>query len=272
MNVEVVRGCQLACVGCPNAVLKPKVRCMEVADFVRYMANVDVVRVANLRLYAFGDPLLHPHLSDILARIPILGFQVETVEVSTNAQHTHWDDLTRAMATGVLTQLVVSCDGDGSPEDFERLRPPARWDKLLRFLHQARELRDRLQPGLRLMTRTIATEPAHWERWRTLLRPLGWEPEFRTWIPLPQSSLAPKEPSAGGPRGLCAFQRTDDRLHVDWDGTVLPCCAHPRAGNLGNLGEERFTSIYRGDRRAGFLMKMLQSRATMPICNVCEAY
>lgn len=41
----------------------------------------------------------------------------------------------------VLTRLVVSCDGDGTPESYERLRPPSRWERLIEFLERAK-LRD----------------------------------------------------------------------------------------------------------------------------------
>ena len=40
------------------------------------------------------------------------------------------------------------------------------------------------------------------------------------------------------PEGVCQYLR-GPTLYVDHDGTVVPCCVHPRAGVLGNLKTQR---------------------------------
>jgi len=169
----------------------------------------------------------------------------------------------------MLNRLVVSCDGDGTPSSYERLRPPARWEKLIAFLSKARELRDRHCPSTELMTRTVIFDDAHMATWRSVLEPLGWTPEFRRWINLVGASedLSKRHGEPG--RGRCQFVETPG-LYVDWNGTVVPCCAHPRAGDFGNLITQRWTEIVAGDARRDFLEKLDNDRASMEICGKCE--
>lgn len=270
LGFDVVHGCQLRCIGCPNSTLKPKIRQIAVADFGRALRNIDVAHVGLFRLFNFGEPLLHDDLPDILAEIPRQAWRAGTIEISTNAQYHDFPLFAAALRTGVLTRLVVSCDGDGTPADYERLRPPGKWEKLIEFMARMRELRDRHAPRLALMTRTICTDPAAQERWRRILAPLGWIPEFRDWQYLPESQSNMLGRELRVPAAVCSFVKPGNRLYVDWDGTVVPCCVHPAAGNFGNLLSHRYSELLAGTRRIEFMGRLHSARAAMPICNRCE--
>lgn len=283
-HFEIVHGCQLRCVGCPNSTLLPKVKPIPVEDFARGLANIDVERIHTLRLFNFGEPLLHPELSEIVAQIPKQKWAVHNVEISTNAQHVYWDDFEEAIKQGVITRLVVSCDGDGTPESYEELRPPATWDGLIEFLERASELRNRYAPQMKLGTRTICEpEPAeHRERWRALLEPLGWVPEFRRWQYMPESKENMTKRIIQVPAGACLFLADASEfpqscwdgemnlLAVDTDGSVRPCCFHPDAGTLGNLFENRYNEILYGRQRAEFVEYMKTHRRKMRVCGECD--
>ncbi len=269
-HFEIVKGCQLRCVGCPNSTLQPKVRRIEPEDFDVCLRNIDVKHIKYLRLFNFGEPLLHRRLSAVLECIPRQNWSVGRVEISTNAQFVDWPDLEEAIKLRVLNNLSVSCDGDGTPEDYERLRPPSKWGKMIEFLERAKELRDRYDPGLTLMTRTVCVDPKAQARWSQLLEPRGWVPEFRGWLYLPESQQNMTGREINAPRRICSFQSVHDRLYSDWDGTVIPCCVHPRAAVLGNLHEAKYNEIMRSYARAGFLKQMADNRSAMPICNACE--
>jgi len=269
-HFEIVHGCQLRCVGCPNSTLEPKVKRIEPEDFDACLRNIDVKHIAYLRLFNYGEPLLHRRLAEVLACIPRQAWSVGCVEISTNAQFVDWPDLERAIKTRILSNLSVSCDGDGTPGDYERLRPPSKWDKMIEFLERAKALRDRHDPALTLMTRTVCVDPEAQVRWRGLLEPRGWIPEFRGWLYLPESEQNMTGREINAPRRICSFQAVHNRLYVDWDGTVVPCCAHPRAAVLGNLHEAKFSEIIRTHTRARFLKQLATDRSSMPICNACE--
>lgn len=280
-QIDIVHGCQLRCVGCPNSTLLEKVRRVEVEDFRRCMENVDVDYIQHLRLFNFGEPLLHDNLTGLFRVIAAQPWKADILEISTNAQYCNWDDLESALQLGVLDRLVVSCDGDGTPAEYERLRPPSKWSKLLDFLARARELRDRHAPNLELITRTIIEDEQAMQRWSDVLLPLGWQPEFRDWKVLPES----KENMTGRelvvPNDVCTFMAPSSRfgelyhgevnqLYVDAFGTVVPCCAHPKAAELGSLRDHTVSELLAAPERQAFIRKLEQDRASIPICNECE--
>lgn len=214
--------------------------------------------------------MLHPELPELVSCVRNFGFKIKTLEISTNAQHHDFDKLAKVFETGQLNLLVVSCDGDGTPEDYERLRPPAKWDKLLIFLEKAKTLRDNYAQNVTLMTRTICASTDGQKRWRDLLAPLGWNPQFRDWLNLPESADKRAKSENKGNRGLCPYMSSDEFLYVDFDGTVVPCCAHPRAFVLGNLKNEFFSSIVSSEKRRNLLIMLKKGRESLKICRKCD--
>lgn len=280
-QIDIVHGCQLRCVGCPNSTIMDKVRRMTTADFRQCMENVNVDHIQHLRLFNFGEPLLHDDITGIFGVLRDQPWRAEVLEISTNAQYCNWEDLATALQIGILNRLVVSCDGDGTPEQYEALRPPSKWDKLMEFLRRVRILRDTYAPALKLVTRTIVEDAESMRRWREILVPMGWEPEFRDWKVLPGSKDNMTGRAVKVPQDLCTFVAPSNRfsekyygevnqLYVDASGTVVPCCAHPRAAKLGSLLEQPVTEILVSPERKAFIRQLETNRNMMPICNQCE--
>lgn len=280
-QIDIVHGCQLRCVGCPNSTLLEKVRRVEVEDFERCIENVDVDYIQCLRLFNFGEPLLHDNLTGILGALQRQSWRADVLEISTNAQYCNWDDFESALKLQMLDRLVVSCDGDGSPQQYEALRPPSKWGKLLSFLKRAKELRDIHAPNLQLVTRTIVEDQESISRWNDILLPLGWEPEFRDWKILPESKENMTGRTVQAPAGVCTFIAPSERfgeryhgevnqLYVDASGTVVPCCAHPSAAQLGSLKNSKVSELLRLPERQAFIQQLEEDRASVPICNKCE--
>jgi len=271
LHFDIVGGCNLRCVGCPNSTILNKVTRIEPSVFADCLRNMDVDRVEIFRLFNYGESLLHddlPAIFDELARAP--RFSIGWLEVSTNAQVARWDHIEDVLRRRMLDRLVVSCDGDGTPASYERMRPPAKWERLIAFLTKARELRDRHCPDTELMTRTVIFDDAHMATWNAVLEPLGWRPEFRRWINLVGGAedLSGRNWEPG--KGLCSFVGPALGLYVDWNGDVVPCCAHPRAAHFGNLSAEKWSAIFSGDKRAAFIDRLQNDRASLEICAKCE--
>ena len=269
-HFDIVHGCQLRCIGCPNSTLKPKIKFIAPDLFHLCLSHIDVDSIGLMRLFNFGEPLLHPELPAILEQIRDQPWDVGTVEISTNGQYHDFPVLAEAFRTGVLTRLNVSCDGDGTPAEYERLRPPSKWDKFIEFLEVVPDLRDKHCADLVLMTRTICTDPVAQRRWKAILEPRGWNPEFRGWLNLPEAAVNMKGEGPKVPAGVCAYLERGNNLYVDWDGTVVPCCVHPRAGVLGDLKEQTYSEILAGGPRAAMVGAMLTDRRAMNICGQCE--
>src|ERR1035437_5602364 len=92
VQFDIVHGCQLKCVGCPNSTLISDVERISVANFDIALRNIDVERIHTLRLFNFGEPLLHQQLAENVECIPRQDWKVSVVELSTNAQKVNWDD------------------------------------------------------------------------------------------------------------------------------------------------------------------------------------
>jgi radical SAM protein with 4Fe4S-binding SPASM domain len=282
LHFDIVHGCQLRCLGCPNSTLLPKIKRISVEDFRTCLGNIDVEHIHTMRLFNFGEPLLHKHLSAIVSVIPEQRWKASIVEISTNAQHVDWVDFENAIKQEIVNRLVVSCDGDGTPSEYERLRPPSKWTQLIEFLDRARALRDRWSPALQLITKTVVRSAADKQRWQDVLLPRGWVPEFRGWMALPESVQNMTHREIKAPAGPCVFLADPEEfsqhpwhgeirlLYVDADGTVVPCCFHPKAGEFGNLKQHKYSEILSGSRRAAFKREMTENRTGMSICGQCE--
>jgi radical SAM protein with 4Fe4S-binding SPASM domain len=282
VHFDIVHGCQLRCVGCPNSTLEPKIQRIPVDDFALCLSNIDVERVHTLRLFNYGEPLLHKQLASIVAQIPKQRWKASIVEISTNAQWVDWHEFEEMLKLEVVTRLCVSCDGDGSPEEYERLRPPSKWEKLIEFLERAAYLRDRWAPAMQLWTRTVVRTQKDIRRWDEVLRPRGWTPEFRRWMALPQSVENMTGRAVVTPKGSCVFMADPREFHahpwfgeinllyVDADGTVVPCCMHPQASSFGNLKTQKYSEILHSRERARFKEALENNRATMSICGTCD--
>jgi radical SAM protein with 4Fe4S-binding SPASM domain len=269
-GLDVVHGCQLRCIGCPNSTLKPKVMHMPAVRVRTILANVDTVRrVQEFRLYNYGEPFLNPELPEIVEVIRpyVVGWRARSVSISTNAQLVDEERIQRVIASGVITILIVSCDGDGTPEDYERLRPPAKWERLMRFLRIASEARAKYNPRMRLSIRTVIERHSAMKRWNALVEPLGYGTIFRTWKALPQSLLTIRNKWDAAPKGACDWAGHAD-LFVDWDGTIVPCCAHPKAADLGNIAERKLSELL--ENRQQFFAHMERDRASLPVCGSCN--
>ncbi len=273
VHFDIVSGCQLSCVGCPSAGLRRKVKAISLENFKRCLENIDVNSIGIFRCFNYGEPLLHNRVVEILQILKdfrLTKVIIETVELSTNAQTVNWPSLEQALELGLLDRLVVSCDGDGTAASFEKLRPPARWEVLVDFLTRVGAIVNERNISVELMTRTVVENTEQCENWLNLLEPLGWRPEFRSWKYLPESPKNMTGREIVPANGICKFLETEDQLFVDSDGSVVPCCIHPRAAVLGNLQLFPLSKILVGEDRSSFLENLKYRRGSMQVCASCE--
>ena len=246
--------------------------------------NIDVERVHTLRLFNFGEPLLHRKLAAIVAEIPKQRWRASVVEISTNAQWVDWDDFEEMLKLEVVNRLVVSCDGDASPESYERLRPPSQWEKLIEFLERAAALRDRYAPAMQLATRSVIETREDARRWEELLRPRGWTPEFRRWMALPEAKEnRTGRAGAARPAAPCVFLADASEYAiasvVRRDQPALRRrrrhgrpLLHASAG--GRVRQSHDAEVQRDPERRGApprcRRRCATNRAAMPVCGGCD--
>jgi radical SAM protein with 4Fe4S-binding SPASM domain len=269
VHFDIVDGCQLKCIGCPNSTMSKKVSRINPDVFDECLKNIDVPHISLFRLFILGEPLLHDNVPDLLVKLSQQHYSIKTVEISTNANHHNFKQLEEIFKTGRLNRLAVSCDGEGTPEEYEKYRPPAKWLRLIEFLERAKELRDRYAPSVELVTRTISVTPEGKNKWLKLLSPLGWSPDFRGWTYMPGSANDMTGTSPCKTKGLCLYMKDPRLLYIDADGQVNPCCVTLEAGRFGSLRELTFSEILKGEKRKIMADEMRSNRTQMPICGQC---
>jgi radical SAM protein with 4Fe4S-binding SPASM domain len=132
------------------------------------------------------------------------------------------------------------------------------------------------------MTRSVIRSREDRERWESVLLPLGWTPEFRGWMILPESAENPSDRELVRQNGSCFFMADAEEfsdnpwrgevnlLYVDTDGNVVPCCYHPKAHVFGNLKQQSYNEILNGDVRKAFKARQETDRQSLSICSQCE--
>ena len=247
LGIDIVDGCQLRCIGCPNSTLKKKVQFMEEDILCKCLSNIDV-KVDILRLYNFGEPLLHPKFVNITHIINDWG-KAKTVEVSTNGQ---FGQVESELFRAEIDTLIVSCDGEGTEEDYERIRNGAKWDKLMSFLPRALSV----TPKAKHIVRGIIQTKEGKARWKSVLRN-EWKLECREWHPFPRSVENPSGKIASKSKGTCRYIRKDN-LYVNYKGDVGPCCVYPDAINIGSLLSQKASKLVK--RKRGIKKEMDRKR------------
>jgi len=58
---------------------------------------------------------------------------------------------------------------------------------------------------------------------------------------------------------------------ITWDGKVVPCCFDKDADHsMGDLNEQSFDEIWKGERFNEFRKKILKNRKSVEICRNCS--
>ena len=79
VQFDIVDGCNLRCIGCPNSVSKPSVNPIPTDVLVRRIQNIDVGSIKQINLYRFGEPLFHPELPVILRLNSLIKPKIKSV-------------------------------------------------------------------------------------------------------------------------------------------------------------------------------------------------
>jgi radical SAM protein with 4Fe4S-binding SPASM domain len=89
--------------------------------------------------------------------------------------------------------------------------------------------------------------------------------EFSRYKKLPDGSFAPKN------KLLNHCWKVWQSAVITWDGKVVPCCFDKDAQHqIGNLSNESFESVWKGNSFRNFRQSLLKSRKEIDICKNCS--
>ncbi len=285
ISFDIVDGCQLRCIGCPNSTYKPKVNPVNIEDIHRRVANINIKEVDRIRLYRYGEPLFHNNLKEVLEIFKVESeFKIGSIVLSTNAQYHNFDSLMPALDSGLLDELSISADGDGTPESYEYYRPPGKWDRLIEFISKVssyitmNNINTKLTLGTILPTVTtqskLIADTRMIDKWKKIMQPYNISSyDFRPMLLMPGSSLSDNQTfdtqsdfyKPGN--GLCKSVMSKN-LYVDGKGFVQPCCHALHVRRIGDLNTTKYTDIL-FTSFFDFYDELRDKRSQIPGCSVC---
>jgi radical SAM protein with 4Fe4S-binding SPASM domain len=259
LAVEPTSVCNLRCIMCFQADprLSEAPALQGFMDFDLYRRVIDEAASHNLPalvLASRGEPLLHKEIFRMIRYAKNAGIQ--DIKLNTNVTALTCDRSRALLESGVDT-VVFSVDA-AVKEQFERIRPGASFERVVRNIQEFNDIRRREYPHVRMRSRiymilldssqdTLAAA----EFWRGLTDEFASRPAISRLNVYEMSGVSGKRP--------CSLLW--ERLYVWWDGKVNVCdedyLSHLALGNLNDgltvqeLWHGSKMTAYRESHRAG---------------------
>lgn len=272
--VEITNVCNLRCPFCPGTARPPAF--MDPAFFGRVLEQIAPL-TRQVCLHVLGEPLLHPHFPEIMARCADTGIEVN---LTTNGVllDRRAEILLQAPA---LRQVNFSLQALQAPEgpDLPAL------ERILAFCLQAQTLRPALYVNLRLWTLETLQDPMHGafnaQVLDLLATRLGIErpspPRGRKSLRLRGRLYLHADTVFDWPGGMTAHDSARGFCHalsthcaILADGTVCPCCldADGRLA-LGSLHEASLAEILAAPRARAMREGFARGELVEEVCCHC---
>ncbi len=285
VSLDIVDGCNLRCIGCPNSIDKPTVAPIPIELIIKRIKNINVRSIGELRLYRFGEPLFNKNLPELLKTLKDLNSpRINNITLSTNGQHKNFHILENSLRTGCIDSLGISADGDGSKEVFEAMRPPAKWNILVDFIREARSIIENYNlqtlltmgitlPPEKLYKDQYLTKPRTREAWKSKFAVYIDRFDFHPLINMPGSLISEqnlyKDQEYYAPRKDSCKSLLGSSIYVDGKGIVQPCCWASSVANLGDLNHYKLSDILA--ERILFSHRLDHERNLISMCNICHS-
>lgn len=315
LQVEIITRCNLACTMCPRtaalqraATPDERARWLQMMPFDRYRAILDQFpRLQTLALHGLGEPLLHPHLFEMVAEAAARNIAPRFTSNLTLLSPERAD---RLLAAG-LSRLIVSLDG-ATAATYEAIRVRASFALVvanLSYLLQARRRLGTARPVVHV-NMVVSTpnrhevpamvqlcgrlgvdglilspiEPATKEMEPLTCSPTDWEQLAQTAREAARQVGLPVFIRGGARRGRRAAtpsggQATHKCLQpwlvavVTGEGLVMPCCnIHSPEFAMGNVMTQAFERIWQGGRYQSFRQELKQPGHVPAPCAWCPDF
>jgi len=244
-------------------------------------------KIKLIKFYHAGEPLLHPHIADMVNDVQKADI-CEQTEITSNA----------SLLTPVISKSLVESGLDYFRASIYSVLPdreknvtqnamaPLEIMEKIRYLRKCRDEMGKNKPYI--SAKIMHTESEEIEKFKTMYDEVADE----TWVDIPwdiagtQEKALDKlygafdngaiareryyETSLYKQRKVCRYPFT--HLIVKENGDVIICCMDwPRQTYLGNIMEESLLDIWRGKKLYDFRVMMLETRGLAhPLCVDCE--
>jgi hypothetical protein len=262
VRIETTNACNARCAICPHHVMRRPVRQMDDALFTRVVDECARGGCRQIHLHNIGEPLLDPRLAERIRYVKQRG--IRRVKIFSNGALLDESWARRLIEAG-LDEIKISFDG-GTREQFERLRPPLDFDRVLENVCRLVTLRNQLGSRLRVLA-TCATTGDRRETAR-ILRPVVDGLLFskvHNW-----AGTDPLGPRRSVRKPCLRLWRT---LTVLAGGEVSLCCLDYNGRHLlGRIdGHTTIETVWRSPAYAAVRRRHIEARQDdLPLCRGCS--
>jgi radical SAM protein with 4Fe4S-binding SPASM domain len=231
---------------------------MAMTDFNQLMEKLAGQPIEEAKLMGMGEPFLHPQFSAITRKFKKT-FPNARLISATNAQYM----LTQNMADSLkyIDMLYISIDG--ANENYERMRPPSKWSKLIIFLTDLQTI-DRynceivvnytVSPGIVYDIPVIEALAKEYNLGEVRLNLVqNWNEGEGTTTGYTEDELNFLDRYKGHIKGKSPWTWSDcfwvkEGFYSTVEGNVKVCCMNTAAKSLGNIFTNTLEEIYQSNQ------------------------
>jgi radical SAM protein with 4Fe4S-binding SPASM domain len=267
LDLAINSGCQLHCLMCPlkSRAEAKRVRLMDEALFHSLIDEAKERRLPALTLGLGSEPLLNPKAAEWTAAAARAG--IMDIRLGTNAVALTGDTAKALVASG-LTRLEISVDAV-TPAAYQKIRG-GQLEALERRIENFLNIRTAAAqkfPLLRLSFLKLPQNQGELEPFLTRWQGLADMVSIQEPIWFPGSAL-PKPTTPGRPIAPHCAQPWQ-RLAINYDGSVWPCCSWYGEGLLPfNVKHDRVAKIWQSPEIAALRQSL--AATPPPACARCE--
>ena len=276
IDIEVTNACNMDCLVCTRQVMTRKTGFM---DWNLYKKIIDEVSIHNaaIRLIRFGEPLLHPKITEMIKYAKKKNL---LVHMTTNGLLLSESKSAEIVDFG-LDSIIFSMQGT-TKEEYQRLRNTKHYDKLVKNIQKLAELRKKKgvsNPYITITT-TILDETQEdidifIRKWRKTVDCIDYGPTYLGKLKLRSVDrikyLIPRENTPKRRIKECNEVRT--KLSINWNGDVTACCADFDGEMvIGNVLNESLKDVWNGKKHME-ICDILKKKEydKIKFCSTCES-
>lgn len=252
--IETTNYCNLKCITCNRQDVIGPLRHMTLPDFATIMVKLASHPIQEAKLMGMGEPFLHPHFSKITKKFKET-FPTAKLISATNAQYLLTQNMVDSMK--YIDMLYISVDG--AHDNYERMRPPSKWIKLIKFLEDLQTV-DRsncevvvnytVSPGIVfdiLVVEELAKKYNLGEVRLNLVQ--NWNEDEGTTTGYTTEELNFLDQYKGKIKGKAPWTWSDcfwvqNGFYSTVEGNVKVCCMNTSAKSLGNILTQSVEDIF----------------------------
>lgn len=257
--IETTNYCNLQCTFCNRHEVIGALQHMPISKFIELMEKIKHHPIHTAKLMGMGEPFMHPKFNEI-CRIFKQYFPNAFLIVATNCQYKIRPWFEECLEHIDMLYLSI----DGYKDSYETYRPPSKWDKLMQFLEQ---MKDIPRHGCRIVCNYVVN-PGNVSDiqlvYDNIVIPYRLE-QLR--LNIAQDWSEDRNMPGGYTKDQLEYMKSEwkdciqgksqwdysdcfwvkNGLYVTVEGRVLACCMNTAAKQFGNIFEDTIENIHNGD-------------------------